>query len=67
MASGVSCGGDCRADGRLRLWGDDREPIGEGRQDFAPGQPMLYGHSITDSCIAIEQTEQVLALLAWSA
>lgn len=38
----------------------------EGRQDIATGQPMVFGQSITDSCISIEQTEQVLAMLARS-
>jgi 3-deoxy-7-phosphoheptulonate synthase len=36
----------------------------EGRQDYVPGQPAVYGQSITDACISIEQTEDVLEQLA---
>ena len=36
----------------------------EGRQDFVPGRPPVYGQSITDSCISIEQTEPLLEQLA---
>jgi 3-deoxy-7-phosphoheptulonate synthase len=36
----------------------------EGRQDYVPGQPSVYGQSITDACISIEQTEPVLEQLA---
>jgi 3-deoxy-7-phosphoheptulonate synthase len=36
----------------------------EGRQDYVPGQPALYGQSITDSCISLEQTEPLLEQLA---
>jgi 3-deoxy-7-phosphoheptulonate synthase len=39
----------------------------EGRQEVTPGHPMVFGQSITDSCISIEQTETVLELLARSA
>ena len=34
-----------------------------GRQDNVPGEPLVYGQSITDACISFEQTEQVLATL----
>ena len=36
----------------------------EGRQDYTPGQPAVYGQSITDACISLEQTEPVLEDLA---
>jgi 3-deoxy-7-phosphoheptulonate synthase len=36
----------------------------EGRQDYVPGQPAVYGQSITDSCLSLEQTEPLLERLA---
>jgi len=36
----------------------------EGRQDYLPGTPAVYGQSITDACISIEQTEPLLEQLA---
>lgn len=36
----------------------------EGRQESAPSAPLVYGQSITDACISIEQTEPILELLA---
>ncbi|HUR33200.1 MAG TPA: 3-deoxy-7-phosphoheptulonate synthase [Vicinamibacterales bacterium] len=36
----------------------------EGRQDYVPGQPAVYGQSITDACISLEQTEPLLDQLA---
>jgi len=36
----------------------------EGRQDYKPGVPSVYGQSITDACISLEQTEPILDLLA---
>ena len=36
----------------------------EGRQDYVPGQPAVYGQSITDPCISLEQTEPLLARFA---
>jgi 3-deoxy-7-phosphoheptulonate synthase len=36
----------------------------EGRQDYVPGAPAVYGQSITDACISIEQTEPILEQLA---
>ncbi|MEN3340561.1 MAG: 3-deoxy-7-phosphoheptulonate synthase [Acidobacteriota bacterium] len=38
--------------------------IVEGRQDYVPGRPAVYGQSITDACISIEQTEPLLERLA---
>ncbi len=36
----------------------------EGRQDFVPGKAPVYGQSITDACISIEQTEPILEEMA---
>ncbi len=36
----------------------------EGRQDYVPGRPAVYGQSITDACISLEQTERLLELFA---
>ena len=36
----------------------------EGRQDFVPGQAAVYGQSITDACVSLEQTEPLLEKLA---
>jgi 3-deoxy-7-phosphoheptulonate synthase len=36
----------------------------EGKQTHVPGQPLVYGQSITDACIGWEETEKLLAELA---
>ncbi len=36
----------------------------EGRQDYAPGRPAVYGQSITDACISLAQTEPLLEQFA---
>jgi 3-deoxy-7-phosphoheptulonate synthase len=36
----------------------------EGRQDYVPGKPAVYGQSITDACISIAQTEPLFERLA---
>jgi 3-deoxy-7-phosphoheptulonate synthase len=36
----------------------------EGRQEFHPGRPAVYGQSITDACISLAQTEPLLEQLA---
>ncbi len=36
----------------------------EGRQDYTPGRDAVYGQSITDACISLEQTEPLLEDLA---
>jgi 3-deoxy-7-phosphoheptulonate synthase len=36
----------------------------EGRQDHVPGQPSVYGQSITDACLSLSQTEPLLEQLA---
>jgi len=38
--------------------------IVEGRQDYVPGRPTVYGQSITDACISLEQTERLLEQFA---
>jgi 3-deoxy-7-phosphoheptulonate synthase len=35
-----------------------------GRQDLVPGQPLVYGQSITDGCIDWDTSEAVLERLA---
>ena len=36
----------------------------EGRQDVRPGQPLVYGKSITDACMSWERTEPLFDELA---
>jgi hypothetical protein len=36
----------------------------EGRQDYVPGQPSVYGQSITDACLSLEQTEPLFEQFA---
>src|SRR5687767_3131292 len=36
----------------------------EGRQDYVPGQPAVYGQSITDACHSLAQTEPLLEQFA---
>ena len=36
----------------------------EGRQDYVPGQPAVYGQSITDACLSLAQTEPLLEQFA---
>jgi len=36
----------------------------EGRQDYVPGRPAVYGQSITDACISLADTEPILERLA---
>jgi 3-deoxy-7-phosphoheptulonate synthase len=35
-----------------------------GRQDYVPGRPAVYGQSITDACISLEQTDALLEQFA---
>jgi 3-deoxy-7-phosphoheptulonate synthase len=39
----------------------------EGRQDVLDGQPLTYGQSITDACVAWSDTERLLENLAQAA
>jgi len=36
----------------------------EGRQDYVPGRPAVYGQSITDACISLTETDALLELFA---
>ena len=36
----------------------------EGRQDPIAGTPLVYGQSITDACLSLDQTEPLLEQLA---
>ena len=36
----------------------------EGRQNHVPGKPTVYGQSITDACLSLEQTEPLIEMLA---
>ncbi len=52
------------AGGSRRVFGAMIEShLVEGRQDYVPGQ-AVYGQSITDACISLEQTEPLLEQLA---
>jgi 3-deoxy-7-phosphoheptulonate synthase len=49
------------AAGSRRIFGAMLEShLVEGRQDYVAGRPSVYGQSITDACISIEQTEPLL-------
>jgi 3-deoxy-7-phosphoheptulonate synthase len=53
------------ASGSWRIFGAMLEShLLEGRQDYLPGRPSLYGQSITDACISLDQTEPLLEQLA---
>jgi 3-deoxy-7-phosphoheptulonate synthase len=53
------------ASGSRRIFGVMLESnIVEGRQDYVPGRPAVYGQSITDACISLEQTEPLFERLA---
>lgn len=53
------------AGGSWRLFGAMLESyLVEGRQEYVPGKPAVYGQSITDACISLEQTEPLLEALA---
>jgi 3-deoxy-7-phosphoheptulonate synthase len=36
----------------------------EGRQEYRPGEPAVYGQSVTDACLSLEQTEPLLEQFA---
>jgi 3-deoxy-7-phosphoheptulonate synthase len=36
----------------------------EGRQDYVPGRPSVFGQSITDACISLDETERLIERLA---
>jgi len=54
--------------GSARVFGAMLEShLVEGRQDYSPGMAAVYGQSITDACISIDQTEPILEDLARAA
>jgi 3-deoxy-7-phosphoheptulonate synthase len=53
------------AGGSPRIFGAMLEShLVEGRQDYAPGKTATYGQSITDACLSLEDTDQLLEQLA---
>ena len=53
------------AGGSSRIFGVMIEShLVEGRQTYVPGAAAVYGQSITDACISLEQTAPLLELLA---
>jgi 3-deoxy-7-phosphoheptulonate synthase len=53
------------AAGSRRIFGAMLEShLVEGRQDYAPGRPAVYGQSITDACLSLSQTEPLLERFA---
>jgi len=53
------------ASGSWQIFGTMLEShLVEGRQDYVPGEPSVYGQSITDACISLAQTEPLLEQLA---
>ena len=53
------------ASGSWRIFGAMLESqLVEGRQDYVPGRPAVYGQSITDACLSLEQTEPLLEQFA---
>ncbi len=56
--------GEQVADGSWRIIGTMLEShLVEGRQDYVAGS-AVYGQSITDACISLEQTKPILEQLA---
>jgi 3-deoxy-7-phosphoheptulonate synthase len=53
------------SNGSRRIFGAMLEShLVDGRQDYVPGQPAVYGQSITDACLSLERTEPLLEQLA---
>ena len=53
------------ASGSDRIFGVMLEShLVEGRQDYAPGKPLIYGQSITDACLGMAETESIVRRLA---
>lgn len=51
--------------GEARIFGAMLEShLVEGRQDYVPGMKAVYGQSITDACLSLEQTEPLLEQFA---
>jgi 3-deoxy-7-phosphoheptulonate synthase len=53
------------AAGSRRIFGAMLEShLVDGRQDYVPGRQAVYGQSITDACLSLQQTEPLLEGLA---
>ncbi len=53
------------AAGSRRIFGAMLEShLVDGRQDYVPGRPAVYGQSITDACLSLEHTEPLLERFA---
>ncbi len=53
------------ADGSYHIMGVMIEShLVEGRQDLKPGEPLVYGQSITDACLSFDRTAPLLETLA---
>jgi 3-deoxy-7-phosphoheptulonate synthase len=53
------------ASGSRRIFGLMLESqLVEGRQDYVPGQPLVYGQSITDACISLDETARIFDMVA---
>jgi len=53
------------AGGETRIFGVMVEShLLPGRQDLVPGQPLVYGQSITDGCLGWDASSELLAVLA---
>src|SRR5438067_2095830 len=60
----AAIGGQVAA-GSRRIFGVMLEShLVDGRQDYAPGRPAVYGQSITDACLSLQRTEPLLEQLA---
>ena len=56
---------DQMASGSRQIFGTMLEShLVEGRQDYVPGRPAVYGQSITDACLSLSQTEPLLEQFA---
>src|SRR5437899_776639 len=65
QAEGAAAIGEQIASGSRQIFGAMLEShLVEGRQDYIPGRPAVYGQSITDACLSLEQTEPLLERLA---
>jgi len=75
-----NCGGDFRRQlqvaqsVRFQLDNGSRHILGlmaesnliEGKQEYVPGSPLVYGQSITDPCIGLQDTIRLLGMIAGS-
>ena len=64
VAVGVDVAGQLEAGDRRIIGVMIESNLVGGRQDVKPGQPRVYGQSITDACLGWEDTEPLLERLA---